>query len=174
MLSIEGPGSPELVAKLQSLAGDNPAALDQIMFRLNPERSAPEYRELIDIVTEGAKSIDDVSMLMKTINEGNNLHRVRNPKDRNYNKNVTEGDVQVNQELAISLVNQMVAPSGGKHGRALELVDGLISGRFRPPRREGGFNRGGDRGPDRGGDRGGRGKPQGRRGSEEGDGRRGQ
>ncbi len=142
MLALEGPGATELATRLRELAGDNPRNVDPIIFRLNPERSPQEYRELVEIVAEGAKSLDDVALLMKIINEGNNLHRAKNPRDRNHRPDITDRDVQVNQELAISMVNEM-AGNSARHGRALELADGLIQGRYRPPRNDGGRPGGG-------------------------------
>lgn len=148
----------EVAERLKELGSEDPQTLRQVMKKLDPETSAPEYAELIKIVLPKAQSIQEVGLLLDTIFVGNKASQAGRPSKFNKNPQDTTSEVAANQQLAMTALNSLVEAGTPQHGRANEIVNGLIDGTYRDPSR---FNRGGgDRG--KGGDRG-RGDNRGRR-----------
>lgn len=164
----------ELAGPLLELGSKNPQALRQILGKLNPETSAPEYAELLKLVLPKAESINDVSLLLDTVFVGNKASQAGRKSKRNPNPENTTAEVQSYHQLAMNALNVLVEPGSKGHGRANEIVEGLIQGTIRDPFKPRDNGRGGGRFGDRGGqgrgfDRGGRNNNRDRDSKEGGD-----
>jgi|GEM_PF-984138 len=138
---------PIIRENLLRLGAVDHASLRSIMGKLDPERAAPEYQDLLRMVLPKAENANDVKVLLDAIFFGNKNHR-------------TDRDSQLtkqHQQLAMAAAEHIVPQADPNFGKTQQMVEDFISGKIRDPRpprfgeepaRGGGFDRGGRGGPE--------------------------
>lgn len=160
---------PVIRESLMKLAPQDHSVLRAVLQKLDPEKSAAENKELLQIVLPKTENLQDVKMLFDVMFFGNRANQNSRPKKPMPGKPEASPEqleraveeTKAHQQLAALLLESMVPSTDAKFARASEIVDGIITGKYRDPRPPmdgkpgfggkpgGGF---GDRG---GGDRGG-------------------
>lgn len=144
---------PIIRDNLLRLGAQDHAALRNILQKLDPERNAPEYKELLQNILPTTKNIGDVKVLLDSIFFGNKNHRTDNGSEL----------TKAHQQLAMAVAENLV-PQGNPHfERTQQIVNDMIAGKIRDPRPPrdgdgpgGGRGFGGGRDGGRDGGRGGR------------------
>lgn len=152
--------NPQLVNKLLDLGTQNHFAVKNILTKLDPTTSAPEYTELLNLVVPRTGSLEDVRGLLDAIQFGNKSNQNAN-KAREQGKDAAFHDTarETNEAFALSIVNRLIPQGEPSWQRAQQIVSDMVSGKIRDPRPEtpGGFGAPPGRGGDRNGPGGGRG-----------------
>ena len=115
---------PIIRDNLLRLGAQDHAALRNILQKLDPERAAPEYKELLQNVLPTTKNIGDVKVLLDSIFFGNKNHRTDNGSEL----------TKAHQQLAMAVAENLV-PQGNPHfERTQQIVNDMIAGKIRDPR----------------------------------------
>ncbi len=139
---------PTLRAQLFELGKSDPMALKNILPKLNPERSAAEYQELLKLVAPHAKSIGEVQRLLDAMFWANksdrSLRDATKPPRRDDTRPKPPTDPAKLEELreraerdrqfAVAVADGLVPQTDTNFQRVHEIVDGFINGRIRDPR----------------------------------------
>jgi len=140
---------PIIRDRLFELGKQDQSLVRNITQKLNPEKSAPEYQELLRLVLPEATNLKDVKLLLDAIHFGNKANRA----DRGSE------NAKSNVQLAMATAEHIVPQSNPNFQRVQDLVIDFITGKIRDPftPREGGPGKGGpgNGGPGNGGQRGG-------------------
>ena len=126
---------PIIRERLLELGPKDHASVRSVTQKLNPERSAPEYQELLRLVLPEATNLKDVKLLLDSIYFGNKTNRADRGSD----------EAKANLQLAMATAEQLVPQSNPNYGRVQEIVGDMISGKIRDPQppRDGGDGPGG-------------------------------
>lgn len=126
---------PIIRDNLLRLGAQDQTVLRNILQKLDPERAAPEYRELLQNVLPTTKNIGDVKILLDAIFFGNKNHRTDNGSQL----------TKAHQQLAMAVAENLV-PQGNPHfERTQQIVNDMIAGKIRDPRPPRDFGDGGGR-----------------------------
>lgn len=143
---IANVNDPVIRERLLELGPKDHASVRSITQKLNPERSAPEYQELLRLVLPEATNLKDVKLLLDSIYFGNKTNRANRGSD----------EANANLQLAMATAEHLVPQSNPNYGRVQEIVGDMIAGKIRDPQppRDGGEGPGGGRGGNEHGGRG--------------------
>ncbi|MBZ0189619.1 MAG: hypothetical protein K8F91_25455, partial [Candidatus Obscuribacterales bacterium] len=114
--------------RLIELGGKDHPRLKNITGKLDPETSAPEYKELLQIALPGAQRLSEVSTMLDAIFSAG--------KTRRNSPNSPE--VLATEQLAIAALQQMVPGNSPKLARGEQIIHDMITGKIRDPRPGGG------------------------------------
>lgn len=160
--------NPQLVNRLLELGTQNHFAVKNILTKLDPTTSAPEYTELLNLVVPRTGSLEDVRGLLDAVQFGNKSNQNAN-KAREQGKDAAYHDSarETNEAFALSVVNRLIPQGEPGWQRAQQIVSDMISGKIRDPRPENpGFGPAAGRGFDRNGPGGARGNFRSNRGGD--------
>ncbi len=129
---------PVIRDRLMELGSNDHTLLKNIVQKLDPAKSAPEYKELLKIILPEAKNLNDVKLLLDTIFFGNKANR----------NDAGSEQTKANLQLAMALTEHIIPQSNENFGRVNQIVGDMITGKIRDPRpeRPGGDGPGGDQG----------------------------
>lgn len=117
-------GDPVIRENLLRLGIQDHTQLRSITQKLDPERAAPEYKDLLRMVLPEAKNIGEVKILLDAIFFGNKNHRA--DRDSELTRS--------NQQLAMAAAERLVPQSNPNFEKTQQLVDDFITGKIRDPR----------------------------------------
>lgn len=161
--------NPQLVNRLLDLGTQNHFAVKNILSKLDPTTSAPEYTELLNLVVPRTGSLDDVRGLLDAVQFGNKSNQNANKaREKGQDAAYHDSARETNEAFALSIVNRLIPQGEPGWQRAQQIVSDMISGKIRDPRPEtpGGFGAAAGRGFDRNGPGGGRGNFRSNRGGD--------
>lgn len=126
---------PTIRENLLRLGAQDHTSLRSILGKLDPERAAPEYKELMQLVLPTTKNVGDVKIMLDSIFFGNKNHR------NDAGSELTKS----HQQLAMAVAENLVPQGHPKFDRTQQIVADMISGKIRDPRPPRDFD--GGRGP---------------------------
>lgn len=138
-LKVEDPAIRE---NLLRLAPQDHSVLRSVLQKLDPEKAAAEYKELMQIILPKTENIQDVKLLFDVMFFGNRANQNSRPRKPMPGKPETPPEqieraieeTKAHQQLASLLLESMVPSTDAKFARASEIVDGVITGKYRDPR----------------------------------------
>lgn len=149
-IEVQNAGSnPQLVNDILRLATENPRSVENVFKKMDPTQAAPQWTDLIAIVTPHAKSIYDVTNLLDATQGAADaaFKASKPPRPGQTGDNGFQQKMRDNNEaLALAEINRLIPPNEPGWQQAQQIVGDIISGKIRDPRpprdgQPGGFNR---------------------------------